>query len=126
VAYAPKNFSPFCRKKQVVRERRELVAKRRRYDRQRDPQIKRLYNRVRWKRLRLRRLEADGWLCQNCLNVHGRERAGSVVDHIVPHKGDLNLFYSFLNTQALCPECHNSKTAGQDGGLGNPIRSPRR
>lgn len=33
---------------------------------------------------------------------------GNVVDHIVPHKGDLTLFWNSNNWQTLCEHCHNS------------------
>lgn len=32
----------------------------------------------------------------------------NVVDHIVPHKGDMKLFWDSGNWQALCERCHNS------------------
>lgn len=31
----------------------------------------------------------------------------SVVDHITPHRGDLKLFWSRRNWQALCRSCHS-------------------
>ncbi|SOC92561.1 HNH endonuclease [Rhizobium sp. AN5] len=31
-----------------------------------------------------------------------------VVDHIIPHRGDRNLFNSRANWQPLCAPCHNS------------------
>lgn len=42
--------------------------------------------------------------------------SATVVDHIVPHKGDMQLFWDRNNWQALCASCHNSKTATMDGG----------
>jgi 5-methylcytosine-specific restriction protein A len=38
----------------------------------------------------------------------GRIQAASVVDHIIPHKGDLVRFSSYVNTQSLCKLCHDS------------------
>lgn len=38
----------------------------------------------------------------------------SVVDHVIPHKGDMSLFWSRSNWQALCKTCHDIKTATQD------------
>ena len=32
----------------------------------------------------------------------------TVVDHIVPHKGDMALFWDKSNWQGLCAHCHNS------------------
>ena len=36
--------------------------------------------------------------------------AATVVDHIVPHRGDRQLFYDHGNWQALCASCHGRKT----------------
>lgn len=41
---------------------------------------------------------------------HGRRGqvvAASVVDHIVPHRGDQELFWDRANWQALCKPCHD-------------------
>ncbi|ELK38933.1 HNH endonuclease, partial [Brevibacillus agri BAB-2500] len=43
----------------------------------------------------------------------------TVVDHIVPHKGDMRKFWDRMNWQALCASCHSKKTAKEDGGFGN-------
>jgi 5-methylcytosine-specific restriction endonuclease McrA len=32
----------------------------------------------------------------------------TVVDHITPHKGDMQLFWNKANWQPLCAACHNS------------------
>jgi len=48
----------------------------------------------------------------------GRLNAATVVDHIVPHKGDAVLFWKQSNWQALCRDCHNRKTAVSDGRWG--------
>ncbi|WP_330164070.1 HNH endonuclease [Paenibacillus campinasensis] len=49
----------------------------------------------------------------------GRLVASTVVDHIIPHKGDPKLFWDKNNWQALCKKCHDTKTAREDGGFGN-------
>lgn len=41
-----------------------------------------------------------------------------VVDHIVPHKGDINLFWDISNHQPMAKRCHDKKTAKEDGGFG--------
>lgn len=38
----------------------------------------------------------------------GRYVAATVVDHIVPHRGDMKLFWDRDNWQALCKACHDS------------------
>lgn len=40
-----------------------------------------------------------------------RPRAATLVDHIVPHRGDQQLFWNPMNHQSLCDECHNKKRA---------------
>ena len=40
----------------------------------------------------------------------GRITPATVVDHIVPHKGNLELFWAESNLQALCKSCHDRKT----------------
>lgn len=48
-------------------------------------------------------------LCQRCLKF-GRLTPATVVDHIVPHRGDPLLFWDQENWQALCKGCHDQKT----------------
>lgn len=52
----------------------------------------------------------------------GQLVASQVVDHIVPHKGDMKLFWDSRNWQALCKSCHDRKTAREDGGFGHARR----
>lgn len=40
----------------------------------------------------------------------------TVVDHIVPHKGDESLFYDMSNWQPMCSSCHSYKTRTEDMG----------
>ena len=35
------------------------------------------------------------------------------VDHIIPHKGDKNLFWNVGNWQSLCHSCHSRKTMNE-------------
>lgn len=37
----------------------------------------------------------------------GRTVAATVVDHIIPHKGDNALFWDHGNWQSLCKSCHD-------------------
>lgn len=77
--------------------------------------MKRLYDTVRWRKRRDRQLSLDP-LCAICLKV-GRTTAATVADHIVPHKGDLDLFWNG-ELQSLCASCHSKhKQAQEKGGL---------
>jgi 5-methylcytosine-specific restriction protein A len=67
-----------------------------------------------WRKARKRYLAAYP-LCARCL-ASGVVTAAEVVDHIIPHKGDLLLFWDRSNWQSLCVPCHNSKTASEDMG----------
>jgi len=42
----------------------------------------------------------------------------TVVDHIIPHKGDPLLFWDQANWQPLCRSCHSWFTAKYDGRWG--------
>ena len=52
-------------------------------------------------------------LCRECLK-EGRYVKATVVDHIVPHRGDPNLFWDRNNWQGLCKRCHDKKTRQDD------------
>ena len=58
-------------------------------------------------------------ICKLCADK-GRVCKAEAVDHIIPHKGDRQLFWDRENWMALCIGCHNRKTAKEDGGFGNP------
>lgn len=47
-----------------------------------------------------------------------RTTAAQVVDHIVPWRGDRAKKYDPRNLQSLCKQCHDSKTAREDGRWG--------
>ncbi len=50
----------------------------------------------------------------------GKVKLATEVDHIIPHKGDMSLFWDPSNWQSLCHACHSRKTAREDGGFGRP------
>jgi 5-methylcytosine-specific restriction protein A len=55
--------------------------------------------------------------CDECQEGKLRLKVSQVVDHIIPHRGDMNLFWNRKNWQAMAKECHDRKTATQDGGF---------
>jgi len=76
---------------------------------------------ARWRRYRKRFLRAHP-LCE-LHQQRGDLVPATVVDHIVPHRGDTDLFWDPSNHQALCKRCHDAKTAGEvntraQGGVG--------
>lgn len=58
-------------------------------------------------------------LCREHLK-RGRLVRATQVDHIIPHRGNYELFWNKRNWQGLCIYCHSSKTAKEDGGFGHP------
>ena len=73
----------------------------------------------RWQKARAGYLRAHP-LCIHC-EREGRTVAANEVDHIVPHKGDMVLFWDNSNWQSLCKPCHSAKTALEDGGFGRKV-----
>lgn len=88
----------------------------RRYDERRGTAHQRGYT-VRWRRVRESYLRRHP-LCVEC-EKKDRITAATVVDHIIPHKGDHELFWNEDNWQSLCKTHHDIKTAKEDGGFGN-------
>jgi 5-methylcytosine-specific restriction protein A len=96
-------------------------ARQRTIDARRDPAMRRLYG-ARWAKAS----KAFRWahpLCAECDRA-GRLTPATVVDHVVPHRGDVAKFWDSDNWAALCKHHHDLKTARDDGGFGN--RSTRR
>jgi 5-methylcytosine-specific restriction protein A len=60
-------------------------------------------------------------LCAAC-GLTGVVEAATVVDHIVPHKGDQTAFWDRANWQPLCKRHHDQKTSNKDGGFGRKYR----
>lgn len=75
------------------------------------PAAKRGYNR-RWQKARKSYLEAHP-LCVQCAK-QGKYVRATVVDHIIPHRGDQKLFWDQNNWQSLCKSCHDQKTLTED------------
>ena len=63
---------------------------------------------AKWRRARKLFLQRHP-LCANCLS-QGIVTPATVVDHIVPHRGDRALFWDENNWQPLCKNCHDQKT----------------
>ncbi|MDE0724732.1 MAG: HNH endonuclease signature motif containing protein [Alphaproteobacteria bacterium] len=86
---------------------------------ERESSSKRGYDRA-WRKAREYFLKSNPY-CKHC-KAQGRTVIAKVVDHVVPHKGNMSLFRDRTNWQPLCIRCHNVKTAKEDGGFG---RSPK-
>ena len=95
----PYGCGPYCYKHKAVHQS------------DRDSASKRGYNRH-WQKARVRYLHSHP-LCVECKKV-GRLTQATVVDHIVPHRGDQKLFWDESNWQPLCKPCHDKKTWNED------------
>lgn len=73
-----------------------------------------LYKLARWQRLREHVLTHSP-LCHYCQRA-GEVEPATVVDHIVPHKGDEVLFWDEANLQPLCKKCHDSDKQREERG----------
>ena len=77
-------------------------------DRQRPSAARRGYG-PRWRRARAAFL-ARRPLCAAC-RARGLVVQATVVDHLVPHRGDQRLFWDEANWAPSCKPCHDAKTA---------------
>jgi 5-methylcytosine-specific restriction endonuclease McrA len=67
----------------------------------------------RWQQARARFLaEHPLCQCQECDDGRKRVMPATVVDHRIPHRGDLDLFWDRSNWQAMSKACHDAKTGG--------------
>lgn len=84
---------------------------------------RRLYKTARWRAKRLAQLEAEP-LCRRC-KKRGRIVPATVANHLIAHKGDLDLFW-YGELESSCKPCHDgdiqseerlgySKEIGADG-----------
>jgi 5-methylcytosine-specific restriction enzyme A len=87
---------------------RSAAAVKRELDRQRPSAARRGYG-PRWRRARAAYL-ARHPLCVTCRDA-GQLVPATVVDHVMPHRGDQKLFWDEANWAALCKPCHDAKTA---------------
>ena len=76
-------------------------AEARQEDRQRGTASERGYG-YRWQQA------TKGWLRSHPLCVVC-SREATLVDHIIPHRGDMTLFWDSTNWQSMCDHCHNVK-----------------
>ena len=65
-----------------------------------------------WRKARKVFLQAHP-LCVECIK-EGRYVKATVVDHIIPHRGDQKIFWDRSNWQALCKKHHDRKTMVND------------
>lgn len=81
------------------------MAKTSRYEEQRGSSSDRGYG-YKWQQARAAYLQKNP-LCALHAEM-GRVVPAIVVDHKIPHRGDMKLFWDKSNWQSLCGECHSS------------------
>ena len=79
-----------------------------------------LYNSRQWRKLRALQL-AEHPLCRMHAEL-GQVVAATVVDHIKPHKGDMDLFLDGGNLQSLCKQCHDAHKQAQEHSASGLLR----
>jgi 5-methylcytosine-specific restriction protein A len=85
------------------------IQKRQVYDKQRGNAQERGYT-ARWQKVsKLFLQEHPLCECEDCKRI-GRLTTATVVHHIVPHKGNYNLFWNQDNWQAMSKKCHDKHT----------------
>lgn len=82
-------------------------------------QYSKLYTTSRWRKARQRFLDHHP-VCAMCQQA-GFVSVATVVDHIVPHRGDMTLFWDESNWQPLCKQCHDSRKQSEEKS-GKPVR----
>lgn len=69
--------------------------------------LRSMYDR-KWRRRREAKLVKNP-LCEEC-ERQGLLTLANEVDHVIPHRGDRELFDDDANLQSLCKPCHSRKT----------------
>lgn len=98
--------SPYCAQHQD-----EDLERKRAYDATRPTARERGYGRA-WERASKDYLREHP-LCEPCLAQDITEQA-DCVDHKIPHRGDMVLFWKRSNWQSMSKTCHDRKTATED------------
>lgn len=102
----------YCEAHAHIAQERVVEAKRR-HDERRGSARERGYD-SRWDKARKTFLRTHP-LCRMC-EAQGRVTPATVVDHIIPHKGDQALFWDTGNWQPLCTHHHNSAKQREERG----------
>ncbi|TWT37480.1 hypothetical protein KOR34_24320 [Posidoniimonas corsicana] len=108
MAQAPQKRCPRCRR--LHRDACPTCKPKRhqQHDANRPSAYQRGYGRA-WQRASKAHLEENP-LCVEC-EKRGRITAATCVDHSIPHRGDMELFWRQELWQSMCAACHSRKTA---------------
>jgi 5-methylcytosine-specific restriction endonuclease McrA len=106
MALAPLHQCHRCRK--LVRGKCETCSKKPRTRSKASAEAQKLYD-WRWQQASRRHREANP-VCLYC-EREGRTTAATCVDHVIPHRGNYELFWDESNWASSCDDCHRTKTA---------------
>lgn len=96
-----------------------MVEQRRDNDRQRGGSTARGYG-YKWQKASKAFITAHPLCqCNECDEGKLRVMISTVVDHRIPHRGDMKLFWDSSNWQSMSKPCHDKKTALEDGAFGH-------
>jgi 5-methylcytosine-specific restriction protein A len=76
-----------------------------------------LYESAEWRKVRAAFLKKYP-ICFIC------GKPATIADHIIPHRGDLTLFYDENNLQPMCQSCHSRKTMRENNNF-HPSKGDR-
>ena len=76
-----------------------------------------LYESAEWRKVRAAFLKKYP-ICFIC------GKPATIADHIIPHRGDLTLFYDENNLQPMCQSCHSRKTMRENNNF-HPTKGDR-
>jgi 5-methylcytosine-specific restriction enzyme A len=108
MSIAPLHLCPYPRCRKLVSTGR-CAAHARLADHRQNEDVRHLYRTERWIALRREVLREEPF-CQPCLEDGFGAVPNRHVDHKVPHRGDLVLFWDRTNLQGLCHAHHSAKT----------------
>ena len=98
---------PLFRPKHLGPRRRAEARRQQEQAQRRGTAAERLYD-ARWQRASAAwRKQPENVLCV-CCKANGVVKVAELVDHIIPHKGDLGRFWDQGNWQSLCDRCHQT------------------
>ena len=111
---AQKKFTfPKLQKRYSLPQKNPLYAKRDELKQKTEPKLYRQREtRKDWEKLSKVFLATHPF-CVSCYKK-GILTKSTETDHIIPHKGNIELFYDVRNLQALCKSCHSKKTNSED------------
>lgn len=87
-------YARYCSADQRLQEQQRGTSTERGYD-------------SKWRRARAQWLQAHPW-CATC-EAKGQRTLATMVDHIIPHRGNLKLMWGRKNWQSLDDTCHAVK-----------------